>query len=412
MKPIHLSILLLLSLTLAMRETARAQENYLPNETNPALLYWREFSVMPKVDSKRVDEMLQSLDTSKDDHDFVDQFDATFRRLSKVRRFTGECDWGDDLGEGPYLLLPYLSKARDIAKVTQLRARVHFEKGNDEQVVDELLSVYVLGGHLANSPILINLLVHYSMDKICASIIAENLFRFSSDSLTKLRDGIIASPRGKSIADTIPTERHFMAGWLRRQLSNLTHQFPNDTSVAFNKAEALIRQMFDAENGDKIWADFTTAGGTSIDAIIGLLDSSNSDYEQLESLFRKPSNEFLDQIGQFDTATKKSSNPVRRWLFPSLSKSKTKEIGSQVLYEMVQTAIQSRLVGESAFNLAKDAIGGGAFDKSTFTHEGQSAGFILRSKFADPDERQQLFLLQPLRGFVLSGPKIGTKISD
>lgn len=412
MKSTHNTILLLITLMLGAGDPALALESFLPDDTNPALLYWREFAVMPEVNSKRVEELSNSAAITTDHLDFVTKFDATFRRLSKVRRFTGDCDWGDDLDEGPYLLLPYLSKARNVAKVAQLRARIHFENGENLKAVDELLSVYTLGGHIANSPILINLLVHYSIDRICAAIIAENLSLLSTESLRKLKDGMNASPKGKTIADTILTERHFMAGWLRNQLSKLTLESSDDHNAAFTKAEHLIRQMFDAKSSDKVWADFKAAGGTSVERLIELLDRSDADYEALESLCRKPNAEFLDQIAQFDQDSAKSSNPVRRWLFPSLAQSRTKEIGNRVLNEMVMTAIHSRLDGESAFNHSKDPIGGGAFKKSSFIHEGENVGFILESKFADSKERHHLFLLRPLRGLNLSGPDLGTKIRD
>lgn len=412
MKPIHNTLLLLTALIFSASETARTQEGFLPDSTNPALLYWREFAVMPETDSKLIEKLSNSEEITTEHQEFVANYDNTFRRLSKLRRFTGECDWGDDLDEGPYLLLPYLAKARDVAKVAQLRARVHFENGDEDQVVDELLSVSILGGHIANSPILINLLVHYSMDKICAAIIAENLSRFSSASLRTLRDGINASAKGKEIADTIPTERHFMAGWLRSQLSHLATESSGNHEVAYKKAEQLVRQMFDAKNSDKVWADFRAAGGTSVERLVEILDRSNRDYEELESLCRKPTGEFLERIARFDMATTQSSNPVRRWLFPSLAQSKTKEIGNRVLNEMVLTAINSRLEGESAFNHSKDPIGGKSFEKTNFEHEGETAGFILKSKFKEPRESQHLFLLKPIRRLNLSGPNIGTSIAE
>jgi hypothetical protein len=409
---IYKTILLLTALTLSGSDAARAQEHFLPDNTNPALLYWREFSVMPEVNSKQVEELSKSSAITTDHLSFISKFDATFRRLSKVRRFTGECDWGDDLDEGAFILLPYLSKARDVAKVAQLRARVHFKNGEDKKAVDELLSVYTLGGHIADSPILINLLVHFSMDKICTAIIAENLSLFSNDSLTRLKAGIDASPKGKSIADTISTERQFMAGWLRSRLSNLITLSSNSPSVAFTKAESLIRQLFEAKNGDKVWDDFKAAGGTSVEALIKLLDNSDSDYKALESLCWERNTDFSEQIAQFESANKTSGNPVRRWLFPAIAQSRTKEIGNLILNEMVLTAINSRLSGEAAFGRSKDPIGGSAFKRSAFVHEGEKVGFILESKFTESKNRQHLFLHKPIRGLNLSGPDIGTSTDD
>lgn len=406
---ITISKCLFVTFLLAIACPVEANEPSLPDDTNPALLYWREFATLPDLDKEQFDRFSKQENINEEFRDFVSRFDETLRRLVKIRRFTASCNWGDDLDEGPELLLPYLAKARDIARITRLRTRAHLSQGHEEAAVNELLSVFTLSGHLAESPILINILVHYAMDKIGATTIAENLGQFSDNSLTRLKAGLIEAPRGKRIAESIDTEKRFMAGWLRNRLEQIQTENNGDLQTSKAAAESLLRGIFSLDEKEDIWKTFKEYGASNVPLLIKMIDQSNSDYDQLERLCRKPNTELMAALEAFEQETMTSRNPIRRLVFPSISRAMSRELGNQVINAMVLTAIDIQLEGNGALNASRDPIGGAAFTRSPFKHNEEAFGFILESKLPDNRDSRQLFLLKPLHNVQLSGPDIGVQ---
>ncbi len=383
-----------------------ATETALPSNTNPALVYWREFATMPEIDQDQFTRIREQIEVTDESREFAAKFDETFRRLAKTRTLTARCNWGDDLAEGPYLLLPYLTEARTIAQTVRVRAAVHFADGNEQAVVDELLSVYTLSSHISQSPILINLLVHYAIDRICAATIAEHFGQFSDDALRKLKAGIAGVPTPNTIADSVPTEQHFMAGWLRTELIKI-RESEADAASAEAAARALLNNLFTVEQQDSAWNQFKQAGGSTVDGMIQLIDQANQDYHALEALCRKPVAKFLSEVKQFDQESKDSPNPIRRLVFPAISGAMSRELGNQVMEAMLNTAIEYRLEGNVALGASADPMGGKPFTKSVFQHAGQKAGFILESQIESTREKQMLFLLKPLPQYQVLGPNAG-----
>ncbi len=401
------ALTLLTAVLISTQSIANGASASLPPNTNPALLYWREFAVMPETDSATMSKLLANPSVTNEHVDFSQRYDELFRRLSKVQRFTADCNWGDDLDEGPFLLLPYLAQAKNVATIARIRARVHRTQDKEEQIVKDLRSLYTLSGHVASSPILINVLVHFAMEKIGAASIAENLAYFSKEALGKIKTGIAQAPQGKKIADTVETEKHFMAGWLREQLRAIEAEGPDGPAKAYEQAEHLVRNMFDTNESDAVWESFQEAGGNSVAALIGLLDRAASDYEALEALCRQSSSDYLKQIEQFDLESKESANPVRRWIFPTMTRSKTREIGTDIVNAMLEAAIVAQLNGTTPLSLTKSLNGGQTFRRSAFEREGKTIGFLLESQPTSPSAQRHLFLLTPINGLIMSGPQAG-----
>ena len=400
---------LLATVLLAVASPVEANEPSLPDDTNPALLYWREFATLPDLDQELFARISQQSDIDEEFRNFTSRYDETFRRLGKIRRFTASCNWGDDLDEGPELLLTYLAKARDIARITRLRTRTHLAEGRESAAVNELLSLYTLSGHVAESPILINILVHYAMDKIGAAAIAENLGQFSKNSLVRLKAGLINAPRGKRIAESIDTEKRFMAGWFRDRLTQIQTENTGNSKASKAAAEILLRSLFSFDGKEDVWKTFAEFGASDVASLIDMIDQSNADYDQLEKLCRKPNTELMAAVEAFEKETMTSKNPIRRLIFPSISKAMSRELGNQIINAMVLTAIDIQLEGNGALDRSKDPIGGAAFSRLPFNHNGEPFGFILESELPSNRDNRHLFLLKSLPNVQPSGPDIGVR---
>ncbi len=74
--------------------------------------------------------------------------------------FRETCDWEQPIrSEGFDLLLPYLSKQRNLAKLLALRARLGIAEGRINDVVHDMQIGFAMARHTADSPILISTLV-------------------------------------------------------------------------------------------------------------------------------------------------------------------------------------------------------------------------------------------------------------
>lgn len=386
---------------------AQAAEPYLPTNTNPALLYWREFAILPDFDSDQFQTLAEQTEIDAAFRRYTERFNDTFRRLGKTDRLTAPCNWGDDLDEGPELLLPYLSKARDVARVGRLRVKVHLADNNESAAIDDLLSIHRLSSHVGSSPILINALVHYAMDKIFAATIAENLGSFSQESLRRLKAGLLRTPEAKPLADSIDTERRFMVGWFRQRLTEILHEHGGDNAGAREATKNLFGYLFTIGEADDVWEAFEAANAKDVRGIIRLIDETNHEYDRLETVCRLPLAEAIQSSKAFDQESTASKNPIRREAFPAISKAVVRAAGNQVVRAMVLTAINYRLIGEAAFREAADPVSGAPFKVSEFKHDEAVVGFILASELEDDRDKRHLFLLKPTPNLQLSGSNIG-----
>jgi len=100
----------------------------------------------PKLPRKAVVEFLGNI------HGILRQLELAARRE--------RCDWGLPIrSEGFSLILPPLSKYRDLARVLSLKARLHIAAGRHDQAVHEIQTGLAMARHLSEAPTLIHALV-------------------------------------------------------------------------------------------------------------------------------------------------------------------------------------------------------------------------------------------------------------
>src|SRR5262249_29711508 len=121
------ALLLSLSLLRPAPVAAQAPDPQPDLAANAALQYWLAFSEMPTLDAEQ-EKLLGDWNKVPFDDAALKLIAASekarmyLHRGAKLRR----CDWGLDYGDGMYLLLPYLAKSRDLARLAALHARHEF----------------------------------------------------------------------------------------------------------------------------------------------------------------------------------------------------------------------------------------------------------------------------------------------
>lgn len=84
-----------------------------------------------------------------------------------------DCDWQLPLEEGPSLVLPRLSRFRDLGRVLALKARLQIARGQFREAAATLQKGYAMAHNIAEAPVLINHLVALAVGSLMNERIEE-----------------------------------------------------------------------------------------------------------------------------------------------------------------------------------------------------------------------------------------------
>src|SRR5207302_7883192 len=114
------------------------------------------------------------------------------------------------------LLLPHLAKARDLARLAALHARLEFDRGHGDAGVEDAAAIFGLARHVAD-PIMVSLLVSYSIEGIAIEALAPELPKLG-DSLNTLVTRLETLPAEATLPQAILNEKMHMDGWMVKKL--------------------------------------------------------------------------------------------------------------------------------------------------------------------------------------------------
>src|SRR5215218_5051613 len=156
--------------------TAAAPDVPLPAPDNAALLYWQALAQLPARDAKQ-EKVLGEWQTAPLDADALRLLESGVNCLKYLHHGTKlrRCDWGMPPEEGMDLIMPHLAKARDLGRLSCLRARHRFQHGDAAGGVEDVNDAMVLARHVGVPPIPISLLVGYAIENAAIDAAAANL---------------------------------------------------------------------------------------------------------------------------------------------------------------------------------------------------------------------------------------------
>jgi len=158
---------------------AVAAESAEPNElgNNAALKYWKAFAMLPKLEEEDGKLLVKPSECPVNERtrQIVEKAKPSLKLMYKGAKI-GPCDWGHDLTEGPNLLLPNIGKARDLARLAALRARVRMADGDADEGTNDLVATLRLAHHVGDhGTTLVETLVDYAMRNIAIETAASDL---------------------------------------------------------------------------------------------------------------------------------------------------------------------------------------------------------------------------------------------
>ena len=354
-------------------------------DINPALLYYQAFALYPELPEEDRQHLFvtewrnRPLDTRFDK--LIVKYDNSFKLIRHAALARVSCDWGVDLSEGPDALLPGLAKAKLAAQATRLRVMWHLNNHRQAAAVEELVAAFHLGRNTSRDGVLISALVQFAIENMLLSVVAENFYQFSPDSLQQLMAGFDHSPARGTIQASMNAEKTSFRDWLVARIREFQHETPDDDAAVMAKARALLgRTLSDSDKPDLSGADrmIASANGTSA-GLLARLQEIDPVYAEATTLLGLPFEQFQSGVHGFEEKLATNTNPFVKSFFPAVTKSRGKEFAVMTKLEMVRAAIAYRLGGEEAFAKIQNPCDSGPFPLERFSFEDVDRGIILRS---------------------------------
>ncbi len=184
---------------------------------NAALKYWQAFSAMPQISEKLNGKIVAAC--SEDG--FANKIDKQLAELTKKGEYSlrmlhhgasiRSCDWGVDLrADGAETLLPHLAKARQLARLALVRARLSFEQQDDQKALDDIIAAMTIARHTSRDSTIIGVLVAYSIDMSAMRVLAAYLPGIEAELVQRTMVRRRSAPNITPIHETIAQEELFL----------------------------------------------------------------------------------------------------------------------------------------------------------------------------------------------------------
>lgn len=373
---------LLLPLSLLPFTAASAQPaESRPQTGNAAVQYWQAFALMPTL-SKDQEELLEKWnEVSLDDEEVKKLIVASQTSLMYLHRGAAmkDCDWGLKYGDGISMLMPHLSRCRDLARLAALRARHEFERGNWKLGRNDATAIVMLGRHVGREPILIARLVGFLIEDAAIDLVAPYVLEHKApyaEALAMYK----ALPATATLADSLMVEKKHMAQWMIDKLQEEEKRMPGA--------------------GLALWKNFIAGAETeeqlkqfkSVDEIVEQIEAMLPIYDELARIVALPKSEFEAQYPKFKEE-KKTAQPIVGLLLPAVDKVLAKEHRNRARFALLFAAIAVAESGMEKLKDIKDPYGDGPFE-----YRPLDKGFELKSKLIFEDKPVALTFGQGKQG--------------
>lgn len=326
-----------------------------PLNQNAALSYWQAFALLPQIDdemSKRLSSAACSKSAVDDDlHELIDSSENALQYLHRGAR-TQACGWGIANENGPYAYLPHLSKARQLALVALLRARIRFDAGQADEGIDDTIAAIQLGRHAGQEGVvvLINILVGFAIETQAIETIAAALHTLSRAQRETFQQRLSQIRPALDMKAALQGEKDVFLGWLIREIESGRSGEAIPALVSGDTDQRITSRVKNASQEQLlVWAK---ALGGVYDTGCGFMSLSPQDAMTKEK-------ELVAQLG--DTTT---GNPLGELFLPSFGSARRAEASFLTSKKLLEAAFAVFDGDQAALNrpACLDPFGDGPFE--------------------------------------------------
>lgn len=347
---------------------AAAQSAESPHATNDlaanaALQYWQAFSQLPAMNAER-EKIVAAWNTVSLDDPAVQKLIVESQNSLLYLRRAGQlsrCDWGLDYSDGISMLMPFLAKGRDLARLAALNARQEFERGNRKMARTDATAIMTLARHVGREPVMICVLVRYGIEGMAVDLVAPYVTEIKA-SHAEAAAQFSNLPTAPALVQTIPAEKEFFIEWMATRLKT-EEQRQVGAGLALWKNLLSAPEM--PEGVRKVG---------SVAEAVQRIESVLPIYDELAKLVALPKEQFDAQYPAFKQKTK-AANPLAGSLLPSVDEILAKEQRNTARAAMLLAAIAVSEGGPERLKELKDPFGTGPFE-----YRASENGFELKSR--------------------------------
>lgn len=340
------------------------------SDTNAALQYWQGFGMIT-VD---MEKKLEDIDAVRFEGDALEMVRDDNNVLKYL--YTGaaqpHCNWGLDLRTGPELLLPHLKLSREMGRLAVLRARYRFGQGHWHNGLADVLATFEMAKDVGDTPVMISLLVRYSIEQFAVDALAQHLDQMDRPALDELAKALETIPAPDGFKRVFPTESKYFIDWVIERLERMEEDAAGDPR---KWSQAVLSSKWLSEQDA---ADMRRDGVPPPAEFKSTLASAKQLLVEDERMVDRPLAEQDAWLAGLEERF--ASKRLMRNFVPSQARSFMARRRWQARHAMLKAAVAVRRDGEAAL---KDSKYADPFGDGPFTYRKTDGGFELQSKLVD-----------------------------
>ncbi len=338
---------------------------------NAAMKYWQAFALLPALDHDQ-EKLLDQWNKIPLDGAAVKLIDGSQASREYLLRGTriASCDWSLDLDDGIFLRLPFLAKARMLARLTALHARLEFSQKHWEAGWNDMFALFKLARDVETAPLMIAQLVGYSIDAVAIETTAPYLPELKSALPPHSASLLARLPQEPTAAQLLTVEKQVGPVWLLGRLRDAERKQPGSWQTVWK------------ETFDSVFSGNEGAANADRDIILAVksYEQATKWLEELLPLYDEGVKIAGLRWDEFDPAytnfvKKTSAVNAFKTFYPKFDNFTARQRRHQAQAALFRAAVLVVQEGPEKINDVQDPFGGGPFE-----YRGLDNGFELRSK--------------------------------
>ncbi|MBL9138332.1 MAG: hypothetical protein JNK85_20855 [Verrucomicrobiales bacterium] len=380
--------------------------------SNPALLYWQAFGMMPTLSEaeRQIHDHRRTVPVDDAYAAVAHRYDEAFRLVRKAATLKGTADWGIDLSEGPEALLPHLAKAKSVASAAQFRMRYFVAQGQAGEAVRDAVGALALGRHLGRDSVLISTLVQIAIDAIVSSAVAEHFYGLDAAAAGQLLAGLESIPKPTTISECVDKGERSFGRWFRARIEAFRASSGGDEAKVLAEIRELFARNIREEKDYELADQFIREAGGTAEAVYQAALELEAFYDELTAITKLPRETYAAAADAFFARVSSGKNPLVKELLPAMKRAREKEFRAEARLGLLRAGLRYRQHGEDGWRSVPDPFGSGPFAFTRFSFQGKDRGFQLASGFEGDPREVLIFVEQDGPPFRVSGTQPGRAV--
>lgn len=260
-----------------------------------------------------------------------------------------------------------------LGRLASLQIRSDFVQGKADSGVDCLLALIQLARNTGHDPLLISILVGYSIESNAMEAVAPYLPGLSQAQLQRISSRYTSMSQMALVQQAVFTEKTYMNGWLNKRLEAAEKNKPGSWR------DVWISVLMPAADKHESYHD-RIKQVASYEKALQLSTDLSPVYDQLAQVFELP---FAERAGRFEELIQQArkSNALAEALLPAIHKVASAQNRYQVRQALFRAALAVAEKGPEQLKTVADPIGNGPFEYRKLPE-----GFELVSKLRSGDQ--------------------------